>query len=598
MTVDAGKPIAVNHSTAYPAHLLFLDTETYPVPDGERIRHMFKLAWTRDVRISGSGFITADNWTLHKDSLEVLRTIEAATREKTALTVYGHNLWFDLQVCGFYHQFPRWGWTLEFIYDEGLTYLLNVRNGGRSIRCVSTTNYWDYSLGVLGKEIGLPKLDVDFANSTQSDLETYCRRDVEITAESVFKYMGFLRNHDSGRFAYTKASQAFNSYRHRFMNEKIHIHACDSAKELERAAYFGGRTECFRLGMQKDGPFTFLDINSMYPAIMKSHTFPNKILEWYPAADKLLLARWIGKAALVAHVTLCTDSPAYPVRQNGKTIFPIGTFETVLCTGGLERAWRRGELLAVHNLAVYSRAAIFRSYVDYWHPLKSRYKDEGNAVYTRMVKIFLNSLYGKFGERRWEEEWIEDWSDPDPWRMECFSTATGERWIETHLFNTTIIRKGQTEGPRAFVAIAAHVTEYARLLLWEIIEATGRQKVLYCDTDSLVLKSSDLHLVKHPLDESTLGALAVDKSCSHLLIHGCKDYEADDLIRLKGVPRKAVRESDGSYKYDQFLRSVSHLRLKAEAGVLMEHRTKRLARTYDKGIIGRGGIIRPFHLDG
>jgi len=596
LTIDSGKPISPNHSTAYPSHLFFLDTETRPVPEGKYTRHVFKLAWAREVRLSKEGSRQVDKWTRYTDSLEVLRAIEAATREKTALTVYGHNLWFDLQVCGFFHQFPRWGWKLDFVYDEGLTYLLNVRNGGRSIRCVSTTNYFDFSLSVLGKEIGLPKLEVDFERTSDADLDPYCRRDTEITSESVFKYMAFLREHEAGRFAYTKASQAFNAYRHRFMGEKIHIHAAEEVKALERSSYFGGRTECFSLGKQKGGPFVFLDINSMYPSVMKAHTFPNKLLEWYASASPALLKRWIGRAALVASVTVETDSPAYPVRMHNKTVFPVGRFDTVLCTAGLERAWQRGELRGVKSLAVYNRAPLFRSYVDYWYPLKARYKEEENAVYTRMVKLFLNSLYGKFGERRHEEERIEDWGSPDPWRMECFSRETGERWTETHLFNVTVIQGDLIEGPRSFVAVAAHVTEYARLLLWEIIERTGRERVLYCDTDSIVLREAALQLVGHPMDGSKLGYLSVDRTCESLTLHGCKDYEADALVKLKGVPAKAVRQQDGSYHYDQFLRSVSHLRLKASAGVLVEPRVKRLTRTYDKGVVGRGGIVRPFHL--
>jgi hypothetical protein len=598
LTVDCGKAIPVNHSVAYPAHLFFLDTETRPVQSGKYTKHLFRLGWTRDLRVSKDGATESDRWVHHKTALSVLREIEAATREKTALTVYGHNLWFDLQVCGFFHQFPKWGWILDFVYDEGLTYLLTVRNGNRSIRCVSTTNYFDFSLAILGQEIGLPKLGISFSESSLQALATYCKRDTEITAESVLKYIGFVKSHDSGRFAFTKASQAMNSYRHRFMGERIFVHKAEDVQALERQAYFGGRTECFQLGTVKRGPFVFLDINSMYPAVMRAHTFPNKLLEWHPKADLALLGRWIGRAACVASVTVETDSPAYPVRMNGKSIFPVGRFDTFLCSGGLERAWKLGEIKACSALAVYSRAPIFRRYVDYWYPLKAQYKAEGNAVYTRMVKLFLNSLYGKFGERRFDEEWEEDWSGEDPWRRDCFSEATGERWVEQHLFNVTITRGDQVEGPRSCVAIAAHVTEYARLLLWDIIETTGRKNVLYCDTDSIVVREAALGFIRHPIDAKLLGSLSVDRTTARLTLHGCKDYEIDQGCTIKGIPKRSTKLAGGRYGYDQFLGSASHLRIGGGPGVLTEPRVKVLAREYDKGEIGRGGRVTPFHLGG
>ena len=598
MKVDSGKAIPVNHSTSYPARLLFIDTETLPVQSGKYTKHTFRLAWTRDMRMSKDGALESDIWIFHKDALSVLRRIEAATRDETALTVYGHNLWFDLQVCGFFHDFPKWGWVLDFVYDEGLTYLLTIRNGSRSIRCVSTTNYFDFSLDILGREIGIAKLAVNFDRATASELATYCRRDVEITTASVLKYIGFVKSHDSGRFSYTKASQAMNSFRHRFMRDRIFVHKEEDVQALERRAYFGGRTECFQLGKLTRGPFVFLDINSMYPAVMRQHTFPNRLLEWYPKADLALLSGWIGRASCVASVTVETDSAAYPVRMNGKVCFPVGRFDTVLCSGGLERAAARKELRACSELAVYSRAPIFRSYVDYWYPLKAQYKAEGNAVYSRMVKLFLNSLYGKFGEKRFEEEMEEDWSGEDPWRRDCFSEATGERWIEQHLFNVTITRGEAIEGPRSCVAIAAHVTEYARLLLWDIIAQTGRNRVLYCDTDSIVLREADLQHVCHTIDDKVLGSLSVDRATARLTLHGCKDYEIDQGSTIKGIPKRSTKLSEGRYSYDQFLGAVSHLRLGAGAGVLTEPRVKSLARQYDKGEILRGGKVRPFHLGG
>lgn len=592
-----GSVLKQNHSTASPAAMLFLDTETSQSVQGIRTRHNFKLGWTRYIRLTKQGNLDRESWKYWTDKKELCVYIARLTREKTSLHLYAHNAFFDLQVSGFFSYFSRHGWKLDFVYDEGLTFILCIHKEKRVIKVLSTTNYFDFSLKVLGDTLKLPKLDVTFGSASDKQLKEYCKRDVEIASESVLAFIRFCREHDAGHICMTRASQSLTAFRHRFMNHSIFIHTEPDAQKLERDGYFGGRTECGFIGKPKGGPFVFLDVNSMYPHVMRNNLYPVKLIGYSDNPTLQELINWNGKAAIMAEVSLDVRVPAYATRFANKIMFPVGKIRTVLCSGGISLALSRREIVKVHRLAIYERAPIFTKYVDYYYCLKEKYTAEGNTVYRTMVKLFLNSLYGKFGEKRWIETITEDIEAFEPSSEICIDLVTHKRWKETHMFGVKIVQEKEENGPRSFTAIAAHVTEYARLLLWSIISGLGSSKVLYCDTDSICIRESDLHLVKYPINPLALGSLSIDKRAKEFTIYGPKDYDIDGVRRTKGVPKSATKIAPNTFAYEQFLRSASHERLHETESFITEHRAKTISAVYDKGKVSRLGIVTPLHFE-
>ena len=258
-----------NHHSTMPSRIVFLDTETEQDQIGDEERHRMDMAWTCSYEKPHKGRAATEVWEFWTKQYPMWKYIEGLARKKTQLYIMAHNIFFDLQVSGFFRYFTRQGWVLEFIFDKGLTYILTIRKDKKTIKLVSTTNYFDTSLKKLGEMIGLPKLDIDFGQATDAERKIYCRRDVEILKVAMLQYIAFLEEHDLGRFSPTRAAQAFAAYRHRFMDAKINIHSDPEIIALEQKAYIGGRCECFSLGIQKGGPFISLDINSMYPYVMK-----------------------------------------------------------------------------------------------------------------------------------------------------------------------------------------------------------------------------------------------------------------------------------------------------------------------------------------
>ncbi|MBA7625294.1 hypothetical protein ES703_32721 [subsurface metagenome] len=576
--------------------MVFLDVETTGHKYDEYEHHTFKLASTCYVRRRDrEGFVT-EKWSDWYSSGALCWYLEMLCRQKTSLYLFGHNVFIDLQGSGFFRHFKEQGWVLNFIYDSGLTYLLVIRKEKRTIKVISTTTYFQASVKDLGKMLDLPKLEVDFASVSSADLLTYCKRDVEIIKLAMEKYFSMIEENDLGRFSLTKASQAFTAFRHRFMKVKVSLHRHPEAVELERACYMGGRTEAFRLGSIKDGPFVLLDINSMYPFVMSTSSVPVRLTYMEDNPNPERVRRLLPHNAVQAEVDLTTDEPAYSIHHNGRICFPVGSFTAFLGTTGLKYALEHNHVKQIKRLAWYDRAIVFNDYVHFFYNLRKHYQAEKNPIFALMSKDLLNTLYGKFGQYKPIIEESEEIDGPDYERVEVIDLVKGVKLVEYKLLNKRFTEIGKEEGSNSFVAISAHITETARFMLWDFIKEVGRSRVLYTDTDSLWIRERDLPRLQHRIDPSLLGALKIAERSEKLIISGAKHYETDKGTKLKGVPKKAKRLDSRTYEYQQFLRQKEHLRKSVIEGFLIKTVTKRISGVYSKGVVTRSGLVQPFLL--
>lgn len=589
-----GHYVRRNQGRKIPRYIMVVDTETeHTTIEGEE-HHRMKIAWSVFARLDTKGNIETETWRYFKKRGELCEHISNMAIFAGELTLVGNNIFFDLQAMGFFKIMPDMGWKLNFIYENGMTYILIIKKDRCTIKAISLTNYFAASVKDLGVMIGNPKMEVDFDSATEEQLSIYCFRDTEITFDALIRYIGFVRENDLGNFALTRASQSMKAYRHRFMKEKLLYHTDDAITGLERKAYFGGRTECFRTGEIEGGPFIDLDINSLYPFIMKTKKMPTKVFDYYDDPSMQDLTDGIKRHGCIAEVEIETTRPMYPYRHGAKLLFPIGRFTTTICTESIKEGLEHGEIKGVKALALYDMEYIFGEYVDYFYKMRMKARKGGNAIVDKMSKLFMNSLYGKFAQLK-ETIIIEKEIEGTEYsRTEVYDGKTGEQQIITKLFGKLTVTRGREPIEGSIFSIPAHVTEYARNLLWSIIAETGTSRVLYCDTDCIKIRKSDLQFVRYPIDAESLGALKVESEYRSLTIHGPKDYRTDEVQRIKGVPKNARLLSDGGFEYKQFGRQLSHMRNGNCDDFVVKTVRKELERVYTKGRVDSRGFISPW----
>jgi hypothetical protein len=585
-----------NHLKSLPSRFLVFDTETKTRRDGIFEYHRFRLGWSCLLTRKHKSTAYKEDWKFWLDPRALCDYIVTLTYSKRPLMVFAHNIFFDLQASDFFYNLSLWQWEYDFLYEKESTYILAIHKGDRRIKFISTTNYFQESLEQLAPLVGLRKGEPDFKTARLSELSEYCRNDVEILKRLLLKYLAFVRENDLGRFALTKSSQAMNAFRHRFMRVKIFRHEDDEIVNLERDAYFGGRVECRFLGEVKGGPFVSLDINSMYPFIMKNFTSPVKLVDYRWRPTKSRLENFLDEFAVVARVRLNTDQPLYAYRKNFKVYFPIGEFETCLCTNALKAAILRGHLVEVIEVAFYQKAFLFSDYVDFFYNLRLEYKKRGNLAFEQFCKYALNCLYGKWAQKR-EIVAIDRKVDAPHYRKETIVDMVNltEGHI-TELLNTRIESLGIVEGKNTLVPISAHITENARLLLWEIIEGLGYENLIYCDTDSIKIRERDFHRVKWKRSPTELGSLKLEERFSDFHLLGAKNYITERKRKIKGIPKKAEQLDDFTYKYQSFLRQQSHLRAQKTRFYITRDVVKDVSPQYDKGLVHPTGEITPYVL--
>ena len=580
-----------------PRHVLFFDTETTMTeqPDGS-IVHKLKLGWVCYYRRGDNRRQERLDWLFFTDADTFWEFILSHCPTKNKTWIIAHNIGFDFVVCEGFKYLTAAQFKVKFFHSKALTTIITVKAKGKSLAFVDSCNWFPMSLDSLGELLGIPKLTVDFNTVDFTDLQTYCKRDVEILIAAFKSLSRFLQSNRISRLCYTRASTAMAAYLLNHLDFPIYIHNNSQAVDLERDSYLGGRTECFFLGELKTGPYYILDVNSLYPFVMQSNKFPTRYIKIIHNPSPAKLAGFLENYAVVAKVLIKTSEPTYAVRRD-RTNFPTGEFWVTLTTPDLKHALQQGHIIEITDAVLYEQAYVFKSFVERFYKLRQEFAASADAVYANWTKIFLNSLYGKFGQKG--EVWELVGPCPgEPDRIEdVIDAQTGRRSRLRYLLGELYEMTGVEETRHSFPGIASHVTAFARRHLWRLIEQAGNKNYYYCDTDSLFVNQAGYDNLTKYIDPIKLGSLKLEKKVNNIVLYGLKDYIADDKIALKGIRKNAVRLTSNSYKQEQWP-SLQGMLVKQNTAVYTTLSTsKTLNRQYHKGEVTISGWIVPFDLD-
>ena len=314
----------------------------------------------------------------------------------------------------------------------------------------------------------------------------------------------------------TTAQLAMRTYRKKFFPQTkiMEINNYQASEKNIRKAYYGGRTEIFK---QKGENLNYYDVNSLYPDVMRNNDMPIGI----PIKSFDMEINDFGIAYAEVTCPNYINIPVLPrkakIQGQKKLFFPQGTWSGWYCTPELQKALEIGYTIKIHYGYKFQRARMFNEYIDYFYEKKKT--TERNSPQNQLAKLCLNSLYGKFGQRRERKKLI--FNPTSTTGMTCLD-AYGDSncWQEnTHSDSTSILP-----------AIACFVTCYARLKLYSYLEHDD--SVCYCDTDSII--TNKVHKTG-----KELGQLKLEKQIMRAIFLRPKTYyletsEGETDIKAKG----------------------------------------------------------------
>ena len=615
-----GYKVKLNHSNALPRYILSIhvesNTEDVSVA-GHKINHTFRCASVTSGRLSLDKIVgrKTEHFT---DKAVMWKYIYAYTKSNYTTWLIGENVLTACVLSGLPEQFeqsvlhidkPRSKRKREDNDEENThaTGLAVIENPPTIIGCrvvetqgrlviVDILNWFPSGLSTGYQPERLKTLAGDVEDTTDIGTRLKCTIASETTHKRFETLIGWVKQNDMGLFRYTVSAQAYGAFRHRFMQQDIYVHDNQDIQTIERQAYFGGRSEVFRLGAFDDRVYQ-LDCNSLFPSVMLSGWLPYQLHRFESRTAYWDCIPPIDMSASVAEVELLTDQPIYPVRTEKHIIYPVGRFTTTLCGVNLLRAHRHGHIIGLRSWSEYKLANIFGKWVNELWDMRQRYAREGNEPYEMLAKLMLNSLYGKFGQL------TPAWQNVDnDWSMLPFTTEsrldgiTGE-WATMRSIGWQAQKLCErSTKPESFYAIPAFVTAAARARMDWLRTVAAGPNVYYQGVDSLIVNQQGLTnlLNADEIQRGKIGKLRIQIEADYIDIKGISDYQIGDKICLSGRAHNISLNGIGEVMQHKFY--VRENMFNNGPTDTIEERIEEWQRTatYQKGIQGDSGWVSPF----
>lgn len=497
------------------------------------------------------------------------------------------------------------------------------------------------------KTFGLPgklKQDLDMQED-HPDWSKYLRQDCLALAEVLERTHELIESRLGGEVGMTAPSTSMKLYRRKYLGrgscpKKIprlaHYKGCTArdtcpgcSHEWVRQAYYGGRTEVFRMSGEN---LHYYDINSSYVAAMR---------ETMPAGDRIvettynpaLYDRYAGFVECTVEVPADCDIPPLPFRaDSGKLIFPAGTFSGVWSVEELrllDDPCVQGRIVSVRQAMWFKRKPLFVGMVDELWKLRDKSLPGHDEGLSALAKLMGNSLYGKFGMKQDRTQVVfakdiqvegicvlcsEEASDEGQLCVKCLGskpampTADCDVWYKSE----------HVDAPYIIPQIAAHITALARVRLWQFMklvkEAGGR--IYYSDTDSVITdvsmpSTTELGGFKDEYPGVRLKGSFVQPKVYMLEADGGfpdkdkpqQEWETEK-VTMKGFPKQlrtkanlAKLRAGETLSYDRLEKVRTLAREGFHRGPLMATVKKSFKSAYDKRVVYSDGSTSPIVLD-
>lgn len=308
-------------------------------------------------------------------------------------------------------------------------------------------------------------------------------------------------------------------------------------KALERLAYHGGMTQCLEVGEFEN--VSVYDVNSMYPFVMQKYEYPTSYLGYITRTyDNTKCGLWHVRFEQSRH-----DIPPFIFDLTNEVSY---CGEAVCTTSELEHLIKIGGTFTLIEGRIWLRTGpIFREFVTEFYEERKQAVARGDDAMAFVLKILLNSVYGKFAER---EEGYRIVMASAKERIAILKTA-GEYY---NLGNFIAVLEPR-QVRHMFVGIAAMITAYARVTLHQLIMYYVDRgfRVIYCDTDSVHVAYTSTDIPNASFIGSELGAQKVEYT-GPAVYAGKKLYATQKYTKAKGVGR-AIKQGKLTYQVIQKL---------------------------------------------
>lgn len=432
--------------------------------------------------------------------------------------------WFDKNFCEeiYLKRFKYYnGIRFEYIPKK----FLKISANGKEVYIFELMQYFPGTLDNAGKKyLGIEKMDVGgkevkkniffHYKKNPKKITRYCELDAKITYLLAKKLDSMIDTFGLELNKYYSCGYLAKKY---LDVRKIHYPKLQDKKILQfvKPAYFGGRIEFVQRGFFKN--CYQYDINSAYPYACAQLPY---ITDYFFSTK---IQTKIFYADCDVNVTSKMVSPlAY--RDSNLVVYPKGKFRCTLDCYTFERLAKKGFIKKVYKVL----NVVTDSYRPFYDTITKLYKKRlitSKEEEKYIIKIILNSLYGKFAEKR--KEYVEISEETALFNIDKELDSNRCRVLETSF---GFFRKEESFGKNSNLIYASLITANIRNLLYDTIIGLKPDSYIGSMTDCIFTKEL---LTKNVSEKKELGKFSL-KEKGYLYVVGSGVYQSESGTKFRG----------------------------------------------------------------
>lgn len=454
---------------------------------------------------------------------EVYSILNSLKEDKERVTFYAHHIMFDLRTIHFVNlilQDRLFGLPVKRRLLDFILYLkYESPDHSKIVQFADSMNYFRTSLQNIAKMFELSKTNTEEYSLSAEEWNKILLIDgkerVQTDTEILYKSIKEFENSPHFDLGITLASTSFNTFRKRYLKRIITLPENLINTSLE--IYHGGIVMPYKL--VTDFELNSYDINSLYPYVMKTQPYSVKFL--HKRTDKKYIFDDIkdkGYNYLVRVKYRANEfkwSPVFTTYDN--QLIPFLENEQWVTGNELLELYNNNFTIEISEILEFKNDFLFTDFVNDYYKLRLESKSDYEKYF---FKIFLNSLYGKFGQHKgYSEIQLINNIDNPMVRDILLNSELSKQVINGKVYSiygdfVSVRNEGSVKyNP----LIAGEITANARLLNFEYSKLIGFDNLYYTDTDSFMT-------TKIMPESKDIGKLKLEKS-GLFTIYAPKDYE-------------------------------------------------------------------------
>lgn len=454
------------------------------------------------------------------------------------------------------------------ITDMGQFFKITIKNSkNKFINFVDSLKVIPFAADKIAKDFDLScrKGEIDYNKerpegyvATEKEID-YVRTDTQIIAEALNHMFGL------GHTSLTLSSCAFKDYKQmcgtgdwdKWFGEwetKCNLELDQAIRKAYRGGFCFANPDYVNKSIKQ--PTFYNDVNSLYPYVMSNFAMPygapvefegeyKKDQEHPYYIQKISVDMSVKEGGIPCIINTNI--------QKGNSRYIVDTMEQSFSGGGVIDLTVTGQDMDliyknynIHHIEYKGgwkfkvNNTMFTKYVQKYYKMKKEADKSGNRVKRTIAKLFLNSLYGKFGQNPKRAKKYPKLGEDGKIRLK-YDIECEE--------NEPIYRISKNFN---YLPVAIFVTAIARWKIVNDILKIGVENWVYTDTDSIVTL---VPLPKLMVDDVKLGKYKIEHVMKRFKTLGQKTYYGIDIkgkkvIAIAGCSKKALEKLPyGKFEY-------------------------------------------------